>query len=181
MRNLEQSLDMTIDEILVNYDTAKADIKKYNELIKEHQQEFVDKYVLGRCFIERGWHNSFGHDEKHFFYKVNKIDFLDWNIYDFDINCEHIYRCTCFEEEITEHVSHYHHWISDQNYGERILLSSKNIYEYFKDNTILEEVSEEEFFKRLKEETGIENIEQLPELNDFQYKENPKIKNMLGL
>ena len=86
-------------------------------------------------------------------------------MFDFDIYSEHTYRCTCVEEEITEHTSHYHHWINDQTWGERVGLYSKNIYEFFTDNTLIEEVSEEEFFKRLKEETGIENIEQLPNLS----------------
>ena len=167
---MNETHNMDIAEILTNYDKAKADVKKYDELIKEHQQEFVDKYVIGKCFIDKGWHNYFGNDVKLFYYKVNKIDFLEFNMFDFDIYSEHTYRCTCIEEEITEHISHYHHWINDQTWGERIGLYSKNIYEFFKDNELIEEVSEEEFFKRLKEETGIENIEQLPNLSDYQYK-----------
>ena len=173
MRNLEQNLEinnMTIDEILVNYDKAKADIKKYNELIKEHQQEFIDKYVLGKCFIDNSWYNHFGNEVKRFYYKVNKVDFLEHNIFDFDLYSEHTYRCTCIEEQVSYHCSDFHYWISDQNYGERILLSSKNIYEFFTDNGLIEMVSEEEFFKRLKEETGIKDIEKLPNLSEFNYK-----------
>lgn len=161
---------MDIAEILTNYDKAKADVKKYAELIKEHQQEFVDKYVIGKCFIDNGWYNHFGNQVKRFYYKVNKVDFLYHNTFDFDLYSEHTYRCTCVEEEITERSSNWYYWISDQNYGERILLSSENIYEFFTSGRVIEQVSEEEFFKRLKEETGIENIEQLPNLHDYEYK-----------
>ena len=161
---------MDIAEILTGYDKAKADVKKYAELIEEHRQEFIDKYVIGKCFIDKGWYNHFGNRVKRFYYKVNKVDFLERNIFDFDLYSEHTYRCTCIEEQVSYHCSDFHYWISDQNYGERTLLSSKNIYEFFTDNGLIEMVSEEEFFKRLKEETGIENIEQLPNLHNYEYK-----------
>ena len=162
--------NMNISEILTKYDKAKADVKKYDELIKEHQQEFVDKYVIGKCFIDKRWHNYFGDDIKRFYYKVNKINFWERSMFNFDICADHIYRCTCIEEEVTERISHYHYSISDQNYPERVSIYSKNIYEFFTDNELIEEVSEEEFFKRLKKETGIENIEQLPNLINYRYK-----------
>ena len=159
---------MNIDEITANYDRAKAEVEKYNKLIEEHEQEFVDKHVIGKCFITR-WSYASRPAERKFYYKVNKIDFLERNWFDFDIYAEHTYSCLCYEEEITEHSSRYEHYITSQHYGERVL-TSKNIYEFFTNGSSLKEVSEEEFFEELKNETGIENLKELPEFNYFKYK-----------
>lgn len=158
----KEHVDMIdIDDVIMKYEQAKEDVKRYSQVIEDNTEEFVENNILGRCYIIDDYEN------KHFYYKVTDVRF-DKRSKHIDIICEHGYKCICRETELDERHSEYKWYVSSINEEGFYMSNNQNIYDFFKSNII--EVTEEEFFGRLKKEIKISNIESFPYFSFKRYK-----------